>query len=154
VTDALAGPDLQAEIVSAARAWIGTPYRHQCSVRDAGADCLGLVRGVWREVYGAEPESPPPYTPDWSEASGEERMLDAVGRHLTPWSLDMAGEGDLLVFRMRRPGPAKHLAILARKPICGETMIHAYSGRAVVESALTRPWRSRIAGVYRFPGRS
>ena len=38
----------------AARAWLGTPYRHQASVKGVGADCLGLVRGLWREVAGAE----------------------------------------------------------------------------------------------------
>ena len=33
-------------IVMAARGWIGTPYVHQASCRGAGADCLGLIRGV------------------------------------------------------------------------------------------------------------
>ena len=28
--------------------WIGTPYRHQASLKGVGCDCLGLVRGVWR----------------------------------------------------------------------------------------------------------
>jgi NlpC/P60 family putative phage cell wall peptidase len=31
-----------------ARAWIGTPDRHQASLKGMGCDCLGLVRGVWR----------------------------------------------------------------------------------------------------------
>ena len=35
-----------AGIVRAARGWIGTPYVHQASVRGAGCDCLGLLRGV------------------------------------------------------------------------------------------------------------
>ena len=55
------------QVVGAARGWIGTPYVHQASVRGAGCDCLGLLRGVWREVIGAEPETPPAYTPDWAE---------------------------------------------------------------------------------------
>ena len=36
------------DIVAEARAWIGTPYRHQASLKGVGCDCLGLVRGVWR----------------------------------------------------------------------------------------------------------
>ena len=44
---------MRAAIVAAARGWLGTPYRHQASVRGEGADCLGLVRGVWRELIGA-----------------------------------------------------------------------------------------------------
>ncbi|MFZ2468534.1 MAG: peptidase, partial [Parvibaculum sedimenti] len=52
-----AGTELtRAAVVAAARAWIGTPYRHQASCKGAGADCLGLVRGLWREFHGAEPE--------------------------------------------------------------------------------------------------
>jgi len=57
-----------ARIVDAARGWIGTPYRHQAACRGAGCDCLGLVRGVWRELVGPEPERLPPYAPDWAEA--------------------------------------------------------------------------------------
>ena len=61
-----------------ARTWLGTPYRHQASLKGAGADCLGLLRGVWRAVYGAEPMQITPYTADWSEASGREDLLQAI----------------------------------------------------------------------------
>ena len=47
-------------MVAEARAWIGTPYVHQASVRGGGTDCLGLLRGVWRVVIGEEPETVPP----------------------------------------------------------------------------------------------
>ena len=53
-------------IVEAARAWIGTPYLHQGSLQHVGCDCLGLLRGVWRDCVGPEPEIAPPYTPDWA----------------------------------------------------------------------------------------
>ena len=42
-------------VVAAARGWLGTPYHDQASVKGVGCDCLGLARGVWREVVGAEP---------------------------------------------------------------------------------------------------
>ena len=42
----------RAEILSEARDWLGTPYRHQASLKGAGCDCLGLVRGVWRALEG------------------------------------------------------------------------------------------------------
>jgi len=48
-------------IVAAARSFIGTPYHHQASCKKAGCDCLGLIRGVWRDVYGPEPEAPGQY---------------------------------------------------------------------------------------------
>ena len=141
------------EIVARARAWIGTPYRHQASCRGAGTDCLGLLRGVWREVLGPEPEAVPSYTPDWSEPSRSEDMLAAAGRNLVPVDVAGARSGDVVVLRMREGGVAKHVGFLARSPLGHATLIHAYSGHGVVESALTPAWARRIAGVFRFPER-
>ncbi|MCY1127211.1 peptidase [Frigidibacter sp. RF13] len=137
--------------VLAARKWIGTPYRHQASARGAGADCLGLVRGVWRDLYGCEPELPPAYTADWSEPSGEELLWAAALRHLLP----VANGADVLpgqvaLFRMRDGGVAKHLGILSRGSD-GPGFIHAYSGHAVVESPLSAPWARRIVARFTFP---
>ena len=67
-------------ILSEARQWLGTPYRHQASLKGVGCDCLGLVRGVWRALYGYEPEEPGPYQRGWVEPPGEERLRDAARR--------------------------------------------------------------------------
>jgi NlpC/P60 family putative phage cell wall peptidase len=149
MSDGMSG---QARIVAVARSWIGTPYRHQASCKGAGADCLGLVRGVWRELMGREPEMPPPYTPDWAERPGggviAETMAEGARRHLIEIDLAAAAMGDVVLFRMRTGGPAKHAAILN-----GEGgMIHAYSGRAVVETDLSRWWAMKLAFAFRFPG--
>ena len=66
----------RAAILQSARGWIGTPYLHQASLKGAGCDCLGLVRGVWREIYGDEPEETGPYSPDWAEATREEQLAE------------------------------------------------------------------------------
>lgn len=55
--------NLDRAVVAEAMDWIGTPYRHQASRKGVGCDCLGLVRGVWRALYGREPEAPGPYRP-------------------------------------------------------------------------------------------
>lgn len=180
-----------------ARAWIGTPYVHQASCRGGGCDCLGLLRGVWREALGEEPEAVPPYSADWSEPQGDEALLRAAARHMRRRAWDCAevarsgagggaagrfgadrcgtgrvatgevaagrvemgqvgtgqvGEGDVLLFRMRAGGVAKHLGIAARRGR-DVTFIHAYQGHGVVESALTEPWRRRIAACFVFPER-
>jgi NlpC/P60 family putative phage cell wall peptidase len=140
-------------IVALARAWIGTPYEHQASCRGAGTDCLGLLRGLWRELLGPEPEAVPAYTPDWSEPGRSEDLLAAAGRHLVPVTGE-ARPGDVLVLRMRDGGVAKHVGILARSPRGDATLVHAYSRCGVVESPLTPAWSRRIAGVFRFPGRT
>lgn len=142
------------EIVALARSWIGTPYRHQASCRGAGTDCLGLLRGVWRETVGPEPEAVPGYTADWSEATGSEDLLAGARRNLAEVERAKMREGDVLVLRMRDNAVAKHVGILAASPGGTPTLIHAYSGHGVVESPLTPAWCRRIAGVFRFPGRS
>jgi NlpC/P60 family putative phage cell wall peptidase len=113
-----------------------------------------LLRGLWREVFGAEPEPVPAYTPDWSEPSGSEDLLAAAGRHLTAVPVHEARSGDVVVLRMRGGGVAKHVGILARSPLGHRTLIHAYSGHGVVESPLTPAWARRIAAAFRFPDRS
>jgi NlpC/P60 family putative phage cell wall peptidase len=98
-------------IIAAARSWIGTPYHHQASLKRVGCDCLGLIRGVWRELQGPEPEALPPYTRDWGDATGSEPLLAAAARHLVPVATIEAMPGDVIVFRMRA-GVAKHAGIL------------------------------------------
>jgi NlpC/P60 family putative phage cell wall peptidase len=138
-------------IVALARAWIGTPYVHQASCRGAGTDCLGLLRGLWREFHGAEPEAVPPYSADWSETTGDETLLAAAGRHLL--TVTDPAPGDVVVLRMMQRGPAKHVGILGKCAPDGSTLIHAYSGHGVVESPFGPAWARRVAGTFRFPAR-
>lgn len=142
---------MRAAIVAAARSWLGTPYRHQASLRGQGADCLGLVRGVWREIIGDEPEIPPPYRPDWAEVGGEETLLAAARRWLQEIPTGAVGPGDVLLFRMAPGSPAKHCAILSDVDGPEPRMIHAYWGRAVVESWMGPWWRSRLAAAFAWP---
>lgn len=139
-----------ARIVAAARGWIGTPYLHQASVKGAGADCLGLLRGVWRDVLGAEPEPVPPYTADWAEPDRREVLFEAAGRLLTAKPLRQAALGDVLLFRMRDGSIAKHLGIQSGVG-SSAAFIHAYTHHGVIESPLSLPWERRIAARFAFP---
>lgn len=134
-----------ADVVAVARGWIGTPYHHQASLKGVGCDCLGLLRGIWRDVVGPEPEAPPAYSPDWAESFGREALLEAAARHLVPVAL--ADAGDVILFRWRERLPAKHCAILSG----ADQMIHAHDGAAVTEVAFAPWWTRRVAGAFRFP---
>lgn len=138
----------RAALVAEARGWIGTPYRHQASLKGVGCDCLGLVRGVWRNCIGDEPEAPPPYAPDWAEAKGDETLAAAALRHLVPVARDRLGPGDVLLFRWREGFVAKHVAIASS----GHAMVHAHDGATVCEIAIAPWWRRRLAYAFRFPG--
>lgn len=143
--------DVNTNALKIARSWIGTPYVHQHSQRGVGSDCLGLIRGVWRELYGVEPETLMPYTQDWSEVSGEERLWAAAKRHLSEIPIDLTKAGSVLLFRMKERSVAKHLGILANSNERFPTIVQAYSGHGVVETPLTAPWRRRIVAQYIFP---
>lgn len=146
----------RADIVEAARQWIGTPYRHQAAVRGVGCDCLGLVRGIWRELTGTEPARVPPYSADWAEAGGRETMLEAARRFMIEIEPEQAQAGDMLLFRWRDGVPAKHVAILTqvsgRLGAGAARIVHAYDAAGFVsEGNLAREWRQRIVGAFVFP---
>ncbi len=133
-------------IIAEALSWIGTPYHHQASLKGVGADCLGVVRGVWRSVHGYDAEKPPAYSRDWAEAASEETLLAAAGRHMRPIGIDQRQPGDVLIFRFRATVPAKHAGILTGPA----TFVHAMEGGAACDVALSAWWRRRIAGVFAF----
>ena len=161
-------PVVRAEIVRLARQWIGTPYHHQASERSVGTDCIGLVRGVWRALYGREPSEPlPGYSRDWAEASGRETLLEAARRHFTEITPSAAAPGDVLVFRYRPRSVAKHAGIVAparlttaaiqrgaaqASPEAPLALIHAFEGAPVAEVPLSDWWQRRIAAAFSFPG--
>jgi NlpC/P60 family putative phage cell wall peptidase len=135
-------------VIAEARAWIGTPYQHQASLKGIGCDCLGLVRGVWRALLGDEPEAVPPYAPDWAEAAAGEPLAEAASRHLIRVDPSVFQTGDVLLFRWRAGLAAKHAAIVT----AADLIVHAHDGAAVAEVAIAPWWRRRIAYAFRFPG--
>lgn len=120
------------EIAGAARAWLGTPYRHRASTLGAGCDCLGLLRGVWRTLYGDEPETVPAYRADVRDAAHAGALLAAAERHL----LRAAGApaaGQVVVFRLARTLPPRHCGIM----VSTSRFVHAAERIGVVEANLT-----------------
>lgn len=139
-------------IADVTRKWLGTPYRHQASLKAVGCDCLGLVRGVYAEACGRPAETPPPYSRDWAEAARCETLIEAAERHLTAIDPSTADIGDILVFRLRAGAMAKHCGIVSNAtPGQCLKMIHAVEGAPVSEVNLSRWWLRRIAAVFRFP---
>ena len=138
------------QVADEARLWIGTPYLHQASVRGAGTDCLGLLRGIWRVVNGSEPEDVPVYTADWAEPSRDEVLLNAARRWLVEKADGPIEVGEVLLFRMREGSIAKHLGVLSATGT-HPRFIHSYTGYGVIESSLSTPWLRRIAARFAIP---
>ncbi|MGF1607509.1 MAG: hypothetical protein ACFB22_14350 [Rhodothalassiaceae bacterium] len=132
----------QDRAVAAARACVGTPFRHQGRQPGHGLDCVGLILQAAREL-GLAVSVPA----DYGRAPDEARL---------PWELARAGcravpvadqqSADILLFCVaRRP---RHLALRSDRG-----MVHAWaqSGR-VVEHRISQDWAARLVSVYRFPG--
>ncbi len=139
-----ADPD---RVTAAARGWLGTPYHDQASVRGVGCDCLGLVRGVWREVFGSEPLPLPPYSRDWGETGTIEPLAEAARRVMPEIAVTNVPAGALILFRMRTGAVAKHCGILCSP----DHFIHAYERTGTVEVLLDYAWRRRLAFAFLFP---
>ena len=134
-------------VIAAARGWLGTPYHDQASLRGVGCDCLGLARGVWRDLVGAEPQAIPPYSRDWGETGAREVLVIGARGMMIEIPVAEIGPGTLVLFRMAPRAIAKHVGILT----AADRFIHAYDRLGVIEEALTTAWSRRIAFAFRFP---
>ena len=133
-------------VVAAARQFLGTPYRHQASLAGVGCDCLGLLRGVWRVLYGSEPEAMPAYRADLRDPLNAGALREAAERLLVVETGALAA-GQVVLFRLNRAAEPKHCGIL----IGPDRFIHAQERLGVVEANLTDGWRGRVSGRFRFP---
>ncbi len=134
-------------VIDIARSWLGTPYHDQASLCGVGCDCLGLARGVWREVVGPEPFPIPPYSRDWGETGPREVLAEGARRMMPEIALSDIGPGALVLFRMKPRAIAKHVGILTEP----DSFLHAYERLGVIEEPLTPIWRRRIAFAFLFP---
>ncbi|MDR3527322.1 MAG: NlpC/P60 family protein [Rhizomicrobium sp.] len=135
------------DLITSARRWIGTPYVHQASLQGVGSDCLGFIRGLYRERCGEEAEDIPPYDPAWD--LGSESLRDGFARHLDEIALSTIAPGDIVLFRMVPGASARHCGLLAEQD--GHlTLIHARQNKRVSEERFTTFWRRKAAYAFRF----
>lgn len=143
--------EIEQKVVAIATTWVGTPYQHQASLRNVGCDCLGLLRGVWRELYGVEPEEIPHYPARWMDALGnqiqnkQDPLVSMAEKYFA--RIEHKSEvkkADILLFNYRANLPAKHIGIA----ISQDYFIHAYSGKGVVKNRLSAWWLRHMVGHY------
>lgn len=133
----------RADIVTLARRYIGTPYRHQGRLIDVGLDCGGLILGVGKALNLLEWDAQPVYG---RQPTGMEmQALCNEYLDLCAWEDRRAGNIGLFAFL----GEPQHLGILS-----GEgTVIHVYAAvRRCVEHRLDDVWTNRLRAVYSYRG--
>jgi hypothetical protein len=145
-----------ADIVAAARGWLGTRFHHQgrlkkTATHKGGVDCLGLLVGIARELdlrytdgtlLAELDRTDYTYFPDTNYLQQQlERVLCYV-------PLEGMAPGHVALVRIEQF--PQHMAIISDLA-GGFGFIHSYApARAVVEHTLDEYWRNRIARVYRF----
>ena len=135
------------QAVEIARTWLGTPYLHQACLKGVGVDCVGLVRGVYSEMYGVELPELINYSADWGDSNGNESMLIAARKYLEPVALKDLDAGHVVLMRWKKHRVAKHSMIMTGNT----TAIHAYSRSPVTEIDLHEWWLGRIVYAFTWP---
>lgn len=147
----------RAQVVEEARSWIGTPFMHQHRHKHVGCDCIGLVRGVYRELgLTMCPTKISAAAGRFSD--GYPRMPDGVA-----FEAYMNHFADRIQLAAMRPGDVillrydthpQHAAILGDYKYGGLSMIHAMSvpKLGVREHRIDNTWRRRIVAAYSIPG--
>lgn len=138
-----------ADVVTAARAHIGTVWRHQGRSRE-GVDCLGLVLLVAHQLGLTDFD-----TRDYARQAKDESMLEQCREHLIEIPRAAARPGDIAVMRF---GTNRHIGIFGDYVYGGLSLIHAFSQapRRVVEHRFTEDWLrghgASLLACFRFPG--
>ena len=134
------------EILLAAKKWIGTPYRHQASKMGVGCDCLGLVRGVWGNIYDLNAPAIPPYAQFGKDPIGALQLLDAAKFYLEPVQKNPL-PGLVILFQLHQKLPPRHCGIVS----LNNRFIHAKERQGVIQTDLCSGWHKRIHSIYTFP---
>lgn len=136
------------DIVAAARATIGTPFRHQGRAPGRALDCAGLIVHVANCIGAAvqDVDGYPALPNGELEATLARHVADGV---IVQVALADLQPGDIVLMRFEKEPAPRHLGIIG----FDNTLIHAWAViRKVGEHRIDDAWRSRFVGAWRFAG--
>jgi len=134
-------------IVEKAREYIGTPFHHQARKKNVSIDCIGLIVGVGKELYG-----------EFHDMTGYTReptpgiLFPELDKAFDQINLPDIQKGDVLCFWMTDERRwAQHVGIVTdRKGKMGLIHTHAGAKRGVKEIYLNRWYQQRILRAYSY----
>jgi len=128
-------------LVAQIRLWIGTPFVPEASLRGVGADCAGLILGVWRDAFSTA----------YSQRPNAKTSLETAAATLLLTQSLSPALADILLFAPEPGGRATHAGFLTTNAPNAARFVHAHWGQGVVESRFGAWWAARLVGVYSFP---
>ncbi len=121
------------DILIEARSWLKTPFHHQASLKGVGADCGGMVKGVYAAM-GAEVSDVPI---NYARTPANNVIETVLNRRAT--KTNDPKPGDIILFTLLRE--PQHLGILTESG----GVIHAYQNfEEVVEHSMDIRWTRRV----------
>jgi NlpC/P60 family putative phage cell wall peptidase len=87
------------QVVTDARTWIGTPFKHDAEVKGAGCDCAHLLNAVYSRAGKIPHLKFPQYPPDWFKhaADPEKYIVEEMKKHFREIKETEAKAGDVVV---------------------------------------------------------
>ena len=134
-------------IVTEARTWKNTPFRHQGRLKGLGVDCAGFMGEVARNAGVANVDIPNDYKPQEDGTA----MMRLLSQHLDFVPTEDVRAGDVLALcdeALRFPDIPRHLAFVTEVKAGTIFLIHA-SEHGVREHRTNEHWRKRIHSVWR-----
>jgi cell wall-associated NlpC family hydrolase len=122
--DAINHVSTREAIITEAKTWLRTPWRHAAAVKHAGVDCGRLLIEVFANCDLVERFTPDAYPQDFALHSSEERFLTNIERYAA--RVDNAKQGDIAVWKFGRC--FSHAAIVVEWP----AIIHAKINEGVI----------------------
>ena len=112
--------------------WLDTPWRHRCSVKGAGCDCIGMVYGVMTNIGAVNPDkiNMPEYPRDWHMHKNDELLYNGLKatKELEEIEVDKnRSNGDILLFKYGKA--CSHVGIYFDKQV-----YHAPTNLYVIKS--------------------
>lgn len=137
----------RADIIEAARSFVGTPYSHQARLPGVALDCVGVVICLARQFRLVAPDF---------DVTGYQRRADGhtlmheLGAHLV--RVDSPKPGDVVCVAFDQN--PQHVGIVGNYRHGGLSIIHAVGRRSagVIETRLMFGPSMRMVAAFSFPG--
>lgn len=138
----------RSEIVNEAASWEGTPWAHMQAAKGSGADCIGIIRGLYGFVYGTEiPLCDYYYTPSWFHPPTKHSLLlSALSSRLNEIALSEAQAGDVIAFDRYRVGVPTHCGVLLQE----NNFVHVDSRKGAIVAPYRTPWTDKTYACFSF----